>query len=64
MIREPLEALTTNHMSEKLSFPERAARLADTARELRSILAIIEEEAAAMQAANERFQKRATKKTD
>lgn len=51
-------------MSEKLSFPERAARLADTARELRSILAIIEDEAAAMQAANERFQKRATKKTD
>jgi hypothetical protein len=64
LIREPLEALTTNHMPEKLSFPERAARLADTARELRSILAIIEEEAAAMAAANERFQKRATKKAE
>ena len=48
-------------MSEKLTFPERAARLAETARALRSILAIIEEEAAAMAAANERFQKRAKK---
>jgi len=43
-------------MSEKLSFPERAARLAYAARELRAILAIVEEEAAAMTAANERFQ--------
>ena len=49
-------------MSEKLSFPERAARLADTARELRSILSIIEEEAAAMAAANERFEKKRTAK--
>jgi len=48
-------------MSEKLSFPERALRLPDAARELRSILAVIEEEAAAMTAANERFQMKRTK---
>jgi len=51
-------------MSEKLSFPERAQRLADAARELRSILAVIEEEAAAMTAANERFERKRTKKPE
>jgi hypothetical protein len=51
-------------MSEKLSFPERAARLAETARALRASVAVIEEEAAAMAAANERFQKRVAKKAD
>ena len=50
-------------MSEKLSFPERAARLAAAARELADILAIIEEEADAMAAASERFEKKRTAKT-
>jgi hypothetical protein len=50
-------------MSEKLSFPERAARLAAAARALADILAVIEDEAAAMTAANERFEKKRTAKT-
>ena len=48
-------------MSEKLTFPQRAERLAAAARDLRAILAIVEEEAAAMQGAAERFEKRARK---
>jgi hypothetical protein len=48
-------------MSEKRSFPERAARLAAAANALRIALGVVEEEAAAMQAAHERFEKRTAK---
>jgi hypothetical protein len=59
-------------MSEKLTFSERAVRLADATEELRAIIdkrlvlviAAVEAEAAAMKAANERFEAKRAKSAE